>query len=73
MDIVLEDLTLKAKRKMLKDVMAFIKDRVDGFEDDPDYEEENTDFVLQGLINMLDEGDGYDFWGTEGWRENSGI
>lgn len=71
--IVLEDLILKAKRRMLKRILEEITLRAEQLGEDDVYEEVNTDFVLSHLIDLPDAGDCEDFWGTEGWQENFGI
>lgn len=68
MDIILEDMTWKAKRKLLKSILEGIT----SFDKQCD-DEEMTDYILVPILEMLDQGDGDDAWGTEGWQHAFGV
>ena len=69
MDIILDDLTLKAKKKLFTSIMQISKLVVEDSYSDTEYAEENLDWILGQLLDVMDAGDGYDFWGSEGWKE----
>jgi hypothetical protein len=68
MDIILEDMTWKAKRKLLKTILKGIEEF-----DAQCMDEEITDYILLPLLDMLDQSDCEDAWGTEGWQHAFGV
>lgn len=69
MDIVLEDMKLPAKIKLLDKILKGIDAHVENTGKD----EECLDYMLSGLIDYLDTYGDDDFWGTEGWQHAFGV
>lgn len=68
MDI--ENLKVEAKAKYLKDICKQISE----LEDDAlTFNEEALEEVLGGLVDALNNTDGEDYFGTEGWKHRFGY
>jgi len=68
MGIDLEDMTYKAKRKLLKKILDGISEFEQQCDDEP-----VTDGILIELLEVLDRTSADDFWGTEGWQHAFGV
>ena len=68
MDI--QDLSFAGKKKLLN---AITKGLSTYFKSAGDDNEEFLGDVLVGIVSTLDEWDGHDAWGTEGWRYTFGV
>ena len=67
-DIVLEDMTWKAKRKLLDRILKGLAEFDVNCSDEP-----VTDYLLDRLISMLDRLDWEEGLGTEGWQHEFGV